>query len=219
MSKKIAIVLSGCGHLDGAEIRESILTLLELDRHSVEYQVFAPDKPQYDVIDHKTQQAQNTEKRNTLIEASRITRGQVSPLNQLIADQFDGLIIPGGFGVAKNLSSFALNGIKGEVDPKFKEIILRFFDQQKPIGAICIAPAILAMLLGEKGISLTIGNQEDLARTLESTGAKHINCAPNEIHHDKKHRIITTPAYMYDDAPLHHVQEGISQLVKLVAAL
>ncbi|BBR75169.1 hypothetical protein WP4W18E11_34850 [Acinetobacter baumannii] len=147
--KKVAVILSGCGYLDGSEIRESVLTLLALDTVNIEYQIFAPDEPLFHVIDHVSGEINMTERRNILQEAGRIARGKISSLDQLNENEFDGLILPGGFGVAKNLSTFAFKGAEARVHSTVASILKAFHQSKKPIGAICISPALLALTFGE----------------------------------------------------------------------
>ena len=214
MSKSVAVILSGCGFLDGAEIRESVLALMALDAAGASVKVFAPDKDQHHVINHLRSEESQDENRNVLEESARIARGDISPLSELSADQFDALVMPGGFGVAKNLCTFAFDGPEGTVDPKVKSVIENFYEQRKPMGAICISPALMSMVLGKHGIKLTIGQQEDVAKAIESTGAKHERHeTAKEVCIDQEHKIISTPAYMFDEAKVHHVYEGIHQLV------
>lgn len=215
MSKKLAVILSGCGHFDGAEIRESILTLLSLDRNNIEYEIFAPNEDQYHTINHLNGE-EDSQKRNILEEASRIARGDIKDLKELKSTNFSGLLIPGGFGVAKNLSSFAFEGSKSKAKPLVQELITSFNNEGKPIGAICIAPALIALVLGSKGVEVTIGTDEGTAAEIEKCGAKHIMCERDEFHLDQKNKIATTPAYMFDDNKLHLVQKGIDAVVENV---
>ena len=201
MSKRVAVILSGCGFLDGAEIRESVLTLLNLDIYQTQVSVFAPDKNQHHVINHQ-EQSESCEFRNVLAEAARIARSEVEPLEKLSASHFDALILPGGFGVAKNLCSFAFEGSKGNVDPDVRKVIQDFHAYGKAIGAICISPALIAMVLGEKGVQVTIGNDKETAAEIEKTGATHINCEVTDCVVDKVNKVATTLAYMYDSPNL-----------------
>jgi len=215
MSHKVAVVLAGCGYLDGAEIRESVLSLLALDKASAEVQIFAPNIEQHHVVDHNS----NTEcdqKRNVLVEAGRIARGEVKALPELKSDNFDALIIPGGFGVAKNLSTLAFKGTQAELNPDFAKIIHSFYEAKKPIGAICIAPAVICLALGAKGIEVTIGEDEEMAQVITSLGGKHINCSVEDIHLDEANRIVSTPAYMFADASIGAVSKGIEKCVAKV---
>lgn len=218
MSKKVAVILSGCGFLDGAEIRESVLTLLNLDIHGAETTIFAPDKDQHHVINHlKSEEASS--KRNILEESARIARCQVSSLSELKTDQFDALVMPGGFGVAKNLCTFAFEGSKASVDEEVKACIQSFNKQGKPIGAICIAPALVALCLGEKNVEVTIGNDPETAAEIQKTGAKHIDCEVHNCVVDSHNKVVTTPAYMYDKAKLNSINEGIGKCIKETLAL
>ncbi len=218
MAKKVAVVLSGCGYLDGAEIRESVLTLLELDRNGAQVEIFAPDELAYHTINHKQGEPEG-EARNILVESARIARGKVTPLGELDHTKFDALVFPGGFGVAKNLCTFAFKGPEAIVTPAVQSVIEQFYSAAKPIGALCIAPALIALALKDKGIELTIGNDEGTASALKTLGAVHKNCAPNEIAVDMKNKIVSTPAYMYDDAPLAKIADGIAACIKKVVEL
>lgn len=206
--KKVAVILSGCGYLDGAEIRESVLSHLSLEELGHEAHFFAPDRNAKDCVNHK-EQTQMEEKRNILLESSRIARGKILPLDQLNPSSFDGLCLPGGFGVAKNLCSFAFDGPTGTVLPEVKNIIQDFFSQQKPIAAICISPALVAMSLPQKGIKLTLGENPEMAQALESLGAKGEICSSAQACHDLENKVFSTPAYMQDDAFLPDVFKGI----------
>lgn len=210
---KVAVILSGCGHFDGAEIRESVLALLALDSHEVSYEIFAPNENQYHTINHLNGE-EIDKPRNILEESARIARGNVTDLKELKAENFSALLIPGGFGVAKNFSNFAFNGSQGEALPQLSKVINEFFTMKKPIGAICIAPALIALILGKNGIEVTIGNDQGTAEEIEKTGAKHFPCAKDEFHLDQNNKIATTPAYMYDDNKLHFVQKGINAVVE-----
>lgn len=211
--KKIAVVLSGCGYLDGAEIRESVFSLLALDTYGADIEIFAPDNKQHHVVNHLKGE-EDTGSRNILEEAGRIARGKVSPLKDLNPENFDGLVIPGGFGVAKNLSSFAFEGATFTVKDDFQNIIKSFNNASKPIAAICIAPVVMAKVLGEKGPTLTIGNDSGVAGVIEELGGIHQNCAANEICIDKNLKIFTTPAYMFDDAKISDIYAGINSCIK-----
>ncbi|EPF73957.1 isoprenoid biosynthesis glyoxalase ElbB [Acinetobacter rudis] len=216
---KVAVILSGCGYLDGAEIRESVLTLLALDTAGIEYAIFAPDRNQFHVVNHKTGAVNDIESRNVLHEASRIARGKISALEQLQPSQFDGLVIPGGFGVAKNLSTFAFNGASADIDPKVISILKEFKSNQKPIGAICISPSLLALTFGELQPKLTIGTHAATAAEIEKTGSTHQCCEVKDCVVDAENLLVTTPAYMADDAQLSEVFQGISKLVKAMVDL
>lgn len=217
MSKKVAVLLAGCGYLDGAEIREAVLTLFNLDISSAEVTIFAPDRVQHHVVDH-TAGEEAKEERNIFLESARIARGKIQKLADLNVDNFDALVMPGGFGVAKNLCTFAFEGSGGRVDETVKEKIVGFYNQQKPIGAICISPALVALCLGDKGVKLTIGNDKETAAEIEKLGAKHVDCPVDNCIVDTDHKIVSTPAYMYDDANLDAINAGISKCVREVLA-
>lgn len=208
---KVAVILSGCGHLDGAEIRESVLTLLYLDQQGADVELFAPNAPQSDVVDHLKGNPTG-ESRNMLTEAARIARGRIRDMAQLNASDFDALLIPGGFGVAKNLCDLAQKGIEAKVNPEAERVVKAFFEADKPIGAICIAPALLALILRDKGLTLTIGEDEDTAQLIGSLGHTHVECSSESAVVDHVHRIATCSAYMRDDR-LSPIASGIEKVV------
>ncbi|GJL60467.1 MAG: glutamine amidotransferase [Nitrospirales bacterium] len=206
--KKVAVILSGCGFLDGAEITESISTLIAIGQNGAAYEVFAPNKD-VEETNHLTQKPTG-QKRNALQEAARIARGEIQPLEQLQAKDFDALAIPGGFGAALHLCDFGEKGSGGHIDPQVARIVKEFNESQKPIAAICIAPAIMALALGKRGVNVTIGEDAGTASELEKTGAKHQNCAVEQYVVDHSNKVITTPAYMYGSAKPHQIFAGVS---------
>lgn len=209
---KVAVILSGCGHEDGAEIREAVLSLLYLDQQGVEVSVFAPDVPQADTINHLTGNVES-QSRNVLVEAARIARGKISPLSKLDVNAIDALVIPGGFGAAKNLSDFASKGADCTLLPDMETVIRACVKQKKPIAAICIAPAILAAALrGVVKPTVTIGDNKDVAGAIESMGGVHINCPTNECVADDRNLLVTCSAYMRDD-PIGEVAKGIEKTI------
>ena len=216
MSKKVCVVLSGCGVFDGAEIHESVITLLALSRAGAEYTIAAPDKPQMHVINHQKGEEADGETRNVRDEAARIARGPVLDLKEVDAGEFDALFLPGGFGAAKNLSNFAVKGSDGSADPDMAGLLKSFHDAGKPIGAVCIAPAVLALALG-KG-KITIGTDQGTADALESLGASHQSCPVEKAVIDTDNKLVTAPAYMAD-AKIHEVAEGIEEAVQAVLSL
>ncbi|MBI4925713.1 MAG: isoprenoid biosynthesis glyoxalase ElbB [Bdellovibrio sp.] len=220
MSKpsKISVVLCGSGFKDGSEIRESVAALWALSNKNIAFQCFAPDAPQADVINCYTQKT-DPQTRNMLIEAARIARGDIKPLNQLNHDEFQGIVIPGGFGVAKNLCSFAKEGSKGSVRPDLQKILEEFHYQKKPIGAICIAPALIALAFKNKHFCLTVGKTCEVSQEIERLGHKHKECATESCIVDAQNKIVTTPAYMDDNASLAQVFQGIEKLVAEVINL
>jgi len=193
--KTFAVILSGCGHQDGAEIHEATLTLWAIHKSGCEYLCFAPDIPQHHVLNHITGQ-EMPEQRNVLIESARIARGQIQDLNTFSADKFDGLVIPGGLGAAKNLCTYATDGVQCQVDEDVAKAIKAMHAANKPIGALCIAPVILARIL--KNAELTIGHNEKVARDIGIMGGQHKSTMQEEIVIDTAQKIITTPCYMFD---------------------
>ena len=206
---RVAVVLAGCGYLDGAEINEAVISLLALNRAGARVQVFAPDMPQLHVVDHTTG-AVVEGTRNVLTESARIVRGQVLPLARLSVDDFDAIFLPGGFGVAKNLSTFATRGAEGAVEPDLAAALRAFRAAGKPIGAVCIAPAVVVMALGEGQV--TIGTQPGPAAAIEALGGAHTVCPVHEVLVDRERRIATAPAFM-EEAQLGDVAAGIERAV------
>jgi enhancing lycopene biosynthesis protein 2 len=216
--KKIAVILAGSGYLDGSEIREAVGVLWASSRAGAKAQCFAPEIWQRDVVDHLTGEPVH-EKREVLVESARIARGNIRPLTELNANDFDALVLPGGYGAAKNLCSFGLEGSAGTVLHDVAKSLHDFHKQGKPIGAACIAPAILALAFRGDGLSLTVGAAGGESAEIEKLGHKHVVTKANEMHIDRKHRIVTTPAYMYGDAELADVFDGIRQMVDEVLVL
>jgi enhancing lycopene biosynthesis protein 2 len=213
--KRVAVILSGCGVFDGAEIHESVLTLLALDRANARITCAAPDVPQHHVINHLTQQPVPGETRNVLVESARIARGKVIPLSQLQVSDLDAMILPGGFGAAKNLCTFALAGEKFEVNPEVARVVQETHKAGKPIGFVCIAPAIAAKLFGQEHVEFTIGTDAGTAKTLEASGGKHVNCNVFNAVVDQRLKIVTTPAYMLASR-IAEAEAGINKLVQAV---
>lgn len=218
MAKKIGVVLSGCGVYDGSEIHEAVLTLLSLDRRGAEAVLCAPDVAQMHVVDHRSGEVEAAASRNVLAESARIARGRIRPLAALAAKDVDGLVLPGGFGAAKNLSDFAVKGKDCTVHPDLARLVSEVHAQGKPVAALCIAPAILARLLGAEGPRLTIGNDRGTAAALEAMGARHVDCPAAEAVVDRERKLVTTPAYMLGER-LSDVAEGIDRAVAALLEL
>jgi enhancing lycopene biosynthesis protein 2 len=210
--KKIGVLLSGCGVMDGSEIHEATLTLYFLDKRGAEYICMAPNKDQLDVMDHIAGKPL-PEKRNVMLEAARIARGKILDVKNVNADALDAIIIPGGFGAAKNLCTFAKDGADCAVDEDVAKLLKELNKKQKPIGALCIAPALIARLFGP-GLSaeVTIGTDPGTAFALQKMGAKHTKAQVDEIVVDSKNRIVTTPCYMLAQS-IKEVGAGIEKLV------
>jgi enhancing lycopene biosynthesis protein 2 len=209
-SKRIAVVLSGCGHKDGAEITESVSTLIALSEVGATVRIFAPDT--HFKVSHPFQSSPTGETRNVLIESARIARSEIQPLSELKASDFDGLALPGGFGAALNLCTWANDGAKCSVLFDAERVIKEFFAAEKPIAAICIAPALVARVLGHEGITLTIGRDE--GGEIAKTGAVHENCAVTDYVTDREFRVISTPAYMYGEAKAFEVFTGVRGAIR-----
>jgi enhancing lycopene biosynthesis protein 2 len=194
---KVGVILSGCGVQDGSEINEAVLTLLALDRAGAEVVCMAPDVTQHHVIDHRTGEPTG-ETRNVLTESARIARGEIKDVADVSASELDAVMLPGGFGAAKNLCSFANDGSAAKVEPTVGRLLADMVAARKPLAAVCIAPAVLATVLRDAGVQgeLTIGTDEGTAKALEDMGAKHVACPVDECRVDEEHRIITSPAYM-----------------------
>ncbi len=212
--KNIGVVLSGCGVFDGTEIHEAVLTLLFLDRAGANIICMAPDVAQHHVVDHLSQN-ESGERRNVLVESARIARGQIRNLADVRADELDALILPGGFGAAKNLSNFAEKGPEAKVDGGLARLMLAMAAAGKPIGAICIAPAVLARVLADRKPQVTIGSDVGTARAIEAMGARHVERPVDEICVDEANRLVTTPAYMLGPG-IKDVAAGIEKLVAKV---
>jgi len=218
MAKKIGVLLSGCGVYDGAEIHESVLTLLALDRRGAEAVVCAPDAPQMHVVDHRSGQVEAGASRNVLAESARIARGAIRDVAQVKAGEIDGLILPGGFGAAKNLCDFAVKGASCAVHPEVARLVREVHAQGKPVGAVCIAPALVAKVLGGEKPRLTIGTDEATARGLEAMGATHVACAVSELAVDRERKLVSTPAYMLGKR-ISEVADGIDKAVGALLAM
>lgn len=211
--KKIAVMLAGCGVYDGSEIYEGTLTLLALDQAGVKYQCMAPNIDQMHVINHLTGE-ETAEKRNVLVEAARLARGEIIDLAQARPDDYDALIFPGGFGAAKNLSTFAVDGSNMKINEQVAAFAKAIHERGKPVGLICISPTMVPLLFGE-GTECTIGDNADVAGAIEAMGGKHVTCPVDSCHVDREKKVVTTPAYMLAGR-ISEAAAGINQLVKTV---
>ena len=219
--KKIGVVLSGCGVYDGAEIHESVITLLAIDRAGAHAVCMAPNVDQMHVVNHLTGEESAGEKRNVLVEAARIARGEIKDISTVKADDIDALVFPGGFGAAKNLSSFAVKGENCDVHPEVVRLVKEFAAKQKPQAVLCIAPAMMAKIYEDapKKPVLTIGNDKETSGKIEIMGSRHQDCAANDFVLDAENKIVSTPAYMLGQN-ISEVAEGIektiNELIKLI---
>ncbi len=212
---RVGVVLSGCGVYDGAEIHEAVLTLLALDEAGAEAIIMAPSGPQMHVINHLTGEV-SEEPRDILVESARIARGEIKALSEVSFEELDALLFPGGFGVAKNLCDFAINGVECSTHPGVARLVAEMYAAKKPLGFACIAPAMAAAIFrdaGIEGVQLTVGCCEDeAAQAVKVMGAQHITCTAKEISVDEANRIVSTPAYMVGQR-ISEVREGLKLMV------
>jgi enhancing lycopene biosynthesis protein 2 len=213
--KHVGVILSGSGFLDGAEIQEATLTLLFLDRRGAKVTAMAPNLDQMHVVDHAKGKPASGERRNVLAEAARITRGAIADVKSVKASELDALILPGGYGAAKNLCTFATEGVKLTVNPDVERLVHDMAAAGKPIGFICISPVIAAKVLGSRKVKLTIGNDPDTAAALNALGAVHVDALVDQIVVDEKNKVVSTPAYMLGPS-IAPVSAGIEKLVAAV---
>lgn len=215
--KKVAIILSGCGVYDGSEIHEAVLTLLAIEQNGASYRCFAPNITQHHVINHLTGEVSEEETRNVLVESARIARGDIEDISELNEQDFDALILPGGFGAAKNLCDFALDADNYQINPQVLAACQAFAKADKPAGYMCIAPTMLPLIYPQ-GVQGTIGTDIDTAAFIEAKGLVHNNCNVNDVVIDQAHKLVSTPAYMLATS-LTEAASGINKLVKNVLAL
>ncbi|MCX6223441.1 MAG: isoprenoid biosynthesis glyoxalase ElbB [Bacteroidia bacterium] len=211
--KRFAVILAGCGNKDGAEIHESVMTLYAIARTGSSYEVFAPDVNQYHVINHYTGQPSN-ETRNVLIESARIARGNIHPLSEFNAQKFDILMFAGGFGVAKNLCTYALDGADCTVNTEVEKAVIAMHGAGKPIGALCISPVILAKVL--KKVTITMGQDHSAIKNILAMGASHQATNAREIVIDKENKVVTTPCYMLDSNIVDIAEEAMNTVNALI---
>jgi enhancing lycopene biosynthesis protein 2 len=214
-NKNIAVILCGCGHRDGSEIHEATLTLWAIHKHGAEYQCFAPNVMQHHVLNHCNGE-EMPEQRNVLIESARIARGKIADLSQFDAAAFDGLVIPGGFGAAKNLCTYAFDGPNCAVNPDVAQAIKAMHQAGKPIGALCIAPVILAKVLGN--VTVTAGQDAETAANIVKMGGIHAPTLHGEIVIDWVNKIVTTPCYMLDSR-VDQIGDGADKLIQAILEL
>lgn len=212
--KNIAIILSGCGVYDGSEIHEAVLTLLAIEQAGAKYRCFAPNINQHHVINHVSGEVMQDEHRNVLVESARIARGDVEDLSEFYIDEFDALIVPGGFGAAKNLSDFAINGEDISINEQVLSVCQAFAKANKPAGYMCIAPVMIPLIYGE-GAQGTIGQDIAIAASLTNIGLAHKACAVDDIVVDEARQLVSTPAYMLATS-LVEAASGINKLVAKV---
>ncbi len=215
MKRKIAVVLAGCGVYDGAEIHEATLSLLAIARRGAEYRCFAPDINQSHVVNHLTGKATD-EVRNVLVESARIARGKISPLSEFRAGDFDALLFPGGFGVAKNLCDYAFKGVPCTVNGDVERAVRDMAKAGKPVGALCIAPVMVAAILGD--VELTAGSDPHTAESIRALGAKHHDKPQGAIVIDRLHKVVSAPCYMLDST-IDQIAEDADNVVAALLSL
>ena len=208
--KNFAIILAGCGVYDGSEIHEAVMTMYAVTKNGAEYRIFAPDIAQHHVVNHLTG-AEMPETRNVLVESARIARGKIQPLNKLDLRDFDALIFPGGFGVAKNLCSYAFKGADCDVLPQVAKVLRDAMSKCKPIGALCISPVLLAKVVGHA--TITVGPDAEDAANVRVMGATHIATQHGDVVYDEKHRLFSTPCYQLE-SNLVQIAEDADSIVK-----
>ena len=214
---KVAVVLSGCGVFDGAEIHESVLTLLAIDQAGASYDCFAPDINQAHVIDHVAGKPVEEASRNVLQESARIARGEIKALSELDPAAYQAIILPGGFGAAKNLCNFAFDAENLTVNEELEAKLLKAHELGKTLAFACIAPAVAAKLFGPQGIKFTIGTDAGTAQALEKWGGSHVDCPVEDIVVDDNLNIVTTPAYMLAQR-ISEANAGLSKMVEATLA-
>lgn len=217
--KTAAVILAGCGAKDGSEIHEATLALYALAKEGFTASVFAPDVESKDVMDHITDRPMD-ERRNVMTEAARIARGAIAPLSSLDPSGYDVLVLPGGFGAAKNLFTLAVDGLDFSVLPDVEKAVRAFHEAGKPIGAMCISPVMIAALLGDKGVEVTFGPESDMCvAARKKFGAKVTACDRDGAVTDRVNRVVTTPCYMYGDSSIAQIGDGAMAMVRELKAL
>ena len=211
--KKIAVILSGSGVYDGAEVHEAVLALYAIEKAGATWHCFAPNIDQLHVINHLTGEEMEGS-RNVLVESARIARGNIDDVAKLNVDEYDALLLPGGFGAAKNLTDFAVSGAECSINTHVAQACRAFAQSGKPAGYLCIAPAIIPLVYNQ-GVQGTIGNDEATAAAFNRMGGEHIDCQVDEVHFDEKHKVLSTPAYMLAE----NITQAASGIEKLVDKL
>ena len=215
--KKVAVILSGCGVYDGSEIHETVLTLLAIETHGAKYHCFAPNVSQHHVVNHLTGAIDEADSRNVLVESARIARGDIEDIVDLHVEDFDALLVPGGFGAAKNLCDFAVKGEHCDINPDVLNVCQTFARAHKPAGYLCIAPVMIPFIYGEDAQG-TIGKDMGVAGSLINMGLSHVECEVDDIVVDKAKKLVTTPAYMLATS-IVEAEKGINKLVGKVLSL
>ncbi|EPA0509788.1 isoprenoid biosynthesis glyoxalase ElbB [Vibrio alginolyticus] len=211
--KKVAVILSGSGVYDGSEIHEAVLALYAIEKAGATWHCFAPNIDQLHVINHLTGDEMD-ETRNVLIESARIARGNIDDVAKLNVDEYDALLLPGGFGAAKNLTDFAVSGAECSSNTHVAQACRAFANSKKPAGYLCISPVIIPMIY-EQGVKGTVGNDEAVSIAFNQMGGEHTTCPVEDIVFDEKHLVLSTPAYMLAE----NISQAASGIEKLVSKL
>ncbi|QRZ24089.1 isoprenoid biosynthesis glyoxalase ElbB [Vibrio sp. sp1] len=211
--KKVAVILSGSGVYDGSEIHEAVLALYAIEKAGATWHCFAPNIDQLHVINHLTGDEMD-ETRNVLIESARIARGNIDDVAKLNVDEYDALLLPGGFGAAKNLTDFAVSGAECSINTHVAQACRAFANAKKPAGYLCISPVIIPMIY-EQGVKGTVGNDEAVSIAFNQMGGEHTTCSVEDIVFDEKHLVLSTPAYMLAE----NISQAASGIEKLVSKL
>ncbi|MDW2095881.1 isoprenoid biosynthesis glyoxalase ElbB [Vibrio sp. 1751] len=211
--KKVAVILSGSGVYDGSEIHEAVLALYAIEKAGATWHCFAPNIDQLHVINHLTGDEMD-ETRNVLIESARIARGNIDDVAKLNVDEYDALLLPGGFGAAKNLTDFAVSGAECSINTHVAQACRAFANAKKPAGYPCISPVIIPMIY-EQGVKGTVGNDEAVSIAFNQMGGEHTTCPVEDIVFDEKHLVLSTPAYMLAE----NISQAASGIEKLVSKL
>ncbi|MEZ8938682.1 isoprenoid biosynthesis glyoxalase ElbB [Vibrio alginolyticus] len=211
--KKVAVILSGSGVYDGSEIHEAVLALYAIEKAGATWHCFAPNIDQLHVINHLTGDEMD-ETRNVLIESARIARGNIDDVAKLNVDEYDALLLPGGFGAAKNLTDFAVSGAECSINTHVAQACRAFANAKKPAGYLCISPVIIPMIY-EQGVKGTVGNDDAVSIAFNQMGGEHTTCPVEDIVFDEKHLVLSTPAYMLAE----NISQAASGIEKLVSKL
>ncbi|MCZ4293271.1 isoprenoid biosynthesis glyoxalase ElbB [Vibrio sinaloensis] len=214
--KKVAVILSGSGVFDGAEIHESVLALHAIEKQGASWHCFAPNIDQLHVINHKTGEEMD-ETRNVLVEAARIARGKIEDVAKLNVDDYDALLLPGGFGAAKNLTDFAVKGAECSINTHVASACRAFAQARRPAGYLCIAPTIIPLIY-DQGVKATIGNDAATAAAFNTLGGLHVESQVDEVVFDEQHLVLSTPAYMLAEN-ISEAAKGIEALVEKLVSL
>jgi enhancing lycopene biosynthesis protein 2 len=227
MAKRVAVILSGCGHRDGSDVAETMLAFLMLDRAGAKVICAAPDAEQREVVDHlmdaaasaiatPTAAATSSVPRNARVEAARLAPGEVLPLAALDPNRLEGLFIPSGRGVATLLSDYAEKGALCAVDPDLARVMKALLAAKKPMGFVGLAAVLAARVLGPvAGVRLTLGSKAVVAAKHAAVmGADVRPGAIDDVIADERARVYSTPGLEAEGARLAQVAKAIEKLAR-----